>query len=104
MCSKGLGSSYLNRYDSNLNKFKGKETKEDYRTRDGVKLALPIYYRNKIDKEEEKELLWLNKLDKEERFVLGEKVSVKDNEDSYERLLKYYRVINKQLGYGVRLS
>ena len=55
---------------------------------------------NKNYKEEEKELLWLNKLDKEERFVLGEKVSVKDNEESYERLLKYYRVINKQLGYG----
>ena len=30
LCSKGLGSSYLNRYDSNLNKFKGKETKEYY--------------------------------------------------------------------------
>ena len=60
-------------------------------------MALPIYYRNKIYKEEEKELLWLNKLDKEERFVLGEKVSVKDSDKEYESLLKYYRVINKQL-------
>lgn len=100
LCSKGLGSSYLNRYDSNLNKFKGIDTKEYYRTRDGVKLALPIYYRNKIYKEEEKEILWLNKLDKEERFVLGEKVSVKYNEESYDRLVKYYREINKKLGYG----
>lgn len=100
LCSRGLGSSYLNRYDSNLNKFKGKDTKEYYRTRDGIKLALPIYYRNKIYKEEEKEILWLNKLDKEERFVLGERVSVKDNEESYDRLVKYYREINKKLGYG----
>ena len=62
LCSKGLGCSYLNRYDSNLNKFKGKETKEYYRNIvTGVKLSLPIYYRNKIYKEEEKEILWLNK-------------------------------------------
>jgi len=83
-----------------MNKFSGKETKEYYRTRDGIKLALPIYYRNKIYKEEEKEILWLNKLDKEERYVLGERVSVKDNEESYDRLVKYYREINKKLGYG----
>ena len=72
LCSKGIGSNYVNTYNATRNKYNGEETKEYYVTRTGHKLALPIYYRNKIYSEDEREQLWLHKLDKEERWVMGE--------------------------------
>ena len=61
---------------------------------------MPIYYRNKIYTEEEREKLWLQKLDKEERWVCGEKISISENEIEYEKIRNYYRQKNKRLGYG----
>ena len=55
----------------------------------------------KIYTEEQKEKLWLEKLDREIRYVGGEEVSVKDNNTKdYNKLLKYYQRKNKQYGYG----
>ena len=69
LCSKGIGSNYLNRLDSKYNLFNDTETREYYKTREGLKLSLPIYYRNKLYSDDERERLWLNLLDKEERWV-----------------------------------
>jgi hypothetical protein len=79
LTSAGIGSKYIERYDSKLNKYKGIDTDETYKTRQGIKLNMPIYYRNKIYTEEEREQLWLQKLDKEERWVCGEKVDISKN-------------------------
>ena len=98
--SSGIGSNYRKRKDINRNKFNGEETIETYKTREGMELALPIYYRNYIYSDEEKEKLWLIKLDKEERWVDGVKVDISENEDEYYKLLKYKRQKNKRLGYG----
>jgi hypothetical protein len=96
--SQGIGRKYLNRKDKELNKYKeGGGTDELYRTRDGLKLALPIYYRNKIYTENEREKLWIEKLDKEERYILGRKVK---NEEDYYKTLEEARKVNKTLGYG----
>nr|QJB21307.1 MAG: replication initiator protein [Microvirus sp.] len=100
MTSAGIGKGYLKRIDSKINTYKGKNTIEYYKTSDGSKLNLPIYYRNKIYTEEERQNLWLYKLDKQTRYVCGEKVSVKDTETDYEKTLEYYRKLNKRLGYG----
>ena len=100
LCSPGIGSNYLKRSDSKNNKFKNDKTDELYRTRQGIKLPLPIYYRNKIYSDEEKELLWLNLLDKNTRYVNGIKIDVSQNEDDYFKVLEYQRTINKLLGYG----
>ena len=97
-CSKGIGSNYINRYDSKKNKYNNEKTDESYRTPQGFKLNLPIYYRNKIYSEEERQNLWINKLDKGERYVCGEKVQ--DESEEYYKLLEHYRKVNKQLGYG----
>ena len=48
LTSAGIGKNYLNRHDSSLNKYNGKETKEFYRTKSGTKLNLPIYYRKNL--------------------------------------------------------
>jgi hypothetical protein len=100
LTSAGIGSNYIKRIDSNINKYKDKNTKEYYRTRTGLKLALPIYYRNKLYTEEEREKLWIEKLDKEERYILGEKISIKENEIQYEETLKRAQQKNKRLGFG----
>ena len=68
--------------------------------RDGREIALPIYYRNKIYTEEEKEKLWLIKLDKEERWICGERIDISENLDDYYKTLEFYRERNKELGYG----
>jgi hypothetical protein len=100
LCSKGIGSNYINTYNASRNKYNGEDTKEYYVTRTGHKLALPIYYRNKIYSEDEREQLWLQKLDKEERWVMGERIDVSETDDEYIRCREHYRRINTMLGYG----
>ena len=98
--SKGIGSGYVKRRDIERNKYNESKTIETYKTRTGVELALPIYYRNKIYNEEEKEKLWLEKLDKEERYVCGVKVDISENDDEYYKVLAEKREMSKRLGYG----
>ena len=100
LCSKGIGNQYLSRYDSVNNKYNGKKTNELYITRNGIKLPLPKYYRNKLYTDEQKEQLWLNLLDKQTRYVNGIKIDVSENENDYYNVLKQARKLNKQLGYG----
>lgn len=99
LTSAGIGNNYLERNDWKHNVFKDKNTNETYKTRDGIKMALPIYYRNKIYNEIEREKLWLIKLDKNERWVCGERVKA-DDFKAYDRLLKYYRKLNSEYKYG----
>jgi hypothetical protein len=98
LTSAGIGRNYVNRSDSKINKFKGKDTKETYKNRQGYEMNMPIYYRNKIYSEEEREQLWLIKLDEDVRWVMGEKV--KGSGKDYMKLVEYYRKENKRLGYG----
>lgn len=100
LSSPGIGKNYTERIDFENNKYKGEETKEYYKTRTGHKMAMPIYWRNKAYTEEEREKLWIQKLDKEERWVGGEKVDISKGEEEYYKLLEYYRGRNKRLGYG----
>ncbi|AXH75646.1 MAG: replication initiator protein [Microviridae sp.] len=101
LTSAGIGRNYTNTYDSTKNKFNDKNTIETYRTSSGHKIAMPIYWRNKIYSETEREKLWLIKLDKEERWVCGEKIKIKNGDETeYYKLLEHYRRLNRQLGYG----
>lgn len=100
LTSPGIGKNYLNRYDSKLNKFKGKDTNEAYTTRQGAKLNMPIYYRNKLYTEEQREELWLNMLNKEQRYVWGVKIDVSKNDDDYWNVVQHYRRLNDTLGFG----
>ena len=71
-----------------------------YKTRKGWELGLPIYYRNKLYSDDEKEKLWLEKLDKEVRWVDGVKVDISKGNEEYYKLLEVKRAKNKRLGYG----
>lgn len=100
LTSKGIGSGYLKRCDSKLNKYKPNETNETYRMRNGGKSSMPIYYRNKIYTEEQREELWKEKLDKKIRWVNGEKVDVSKGHKEYLELLKYHQKLNRKLGFN----
>lgn len=99
--SKGLGKGWLNRYDARLNKFQGENTREYYKTPSGQKLAMPTYYRNKLWTDEEREQLWLQKLNKQIRYVRGEKIDVSTmkGEQEYGQAIKYRQDENVALGY-----
>lgn len=100
LTSAGIGANYVKRVQSMMNEYKGADTDESYRSRSGKKGALPIYYRNKLYTEEQREKLWLVKLDKQQRFVLGEKIDVSKGDEVYEEALKYARRVNREFGFG----
>ena len=52
--------------------------------------------------EEEREKLWLQKLDKEERYVNGQKIDISENFEEYWKAIKRARIENYELGYGER--
>lgn len=95
LCSKGIGKTYIKR-GVNQNKYIPGNTREEYRTRQGIKLAMPTYYRNKIYTDEEKEKLWIEKLDKNEMYIMGVQCTREDYIDG----IKEARKLNKELGYS----
>lgn len=99
LTSAGIGRIYATSGRIRMNRYLGKKTSEYYRTETGHKLALPIYYRNKIYSDREREQLWLMKLDKNERWVCGEKVDLTKGEELYYHLLDYHRTRTIKLGY-----
>lgn len=100
LCSPGIGKGYIDRLDHLGNKYKKNNTNETYTDRQGIKTALPIYWRNKIYTDEEREKLWIEKLDKEIRYICGEKIDISKGMKEYYKLLEYHRSRNKTLGYG----
>lgn len=100
LTSSGIGSKYTETYNSQKNKYKTKNTEETYRFRNGTKASLPIYYRNKIYTDEEKEKLWIEKLDKQERWILGQRIDISETEEHYIKALKEAQRKNERLGYG----
>ena len=94
LTSAGMGKQYFERGDWKFNKYNGKNTREYYVFKNGTRAMMPRYYRDKIYSEEEKELLWLQKLDKGDTWVMGEKCKI-DSEE-YKNLLSYYREQAKQ--------
>ena len=63
LTSAGIGKAFLSRVDASKNIYKGRDTIEYYKSREGRKMALPKYYRNHIYTEEQREELWLSMLD-----------------------------------------
>ena len=95
------GSGYFERNDWKNNIYKKGETKETYVYRNGTRAMMPRYYRDKIYTEDEKEYLWIEKLDKGITWVMGQKCKIDSKE--YEEALKYYQLRARQL-HGNALS
>jgi hypothetical protein len=98
--SAGIGGNYIQRLDAERNKYKEGETRQYYQNREGYKLALPIYWKNKIYSDEEREKLWIEKLDKQTRYVLGREIDISEGDEKYYEALEEARQKNRRLGYG----
>ena len=62
MCSAGIGKQWTKGIGAKRARYVPCETLEEYRGVDGAKRGLPIYYRNLIYTDEEREKLWIEKL------------------------------------------
>lgn len=100
LTSSGIGKNYINSMNAQNNKYNGKNTLEYYRSRNGFKMKLPIYWRNHLYTEEEREKLWIHKLDEEVRYVDGSKIDISKTEKYYYKALEIAREKNIKLGYG----
>lgn len=101
LSSKGIGADFLNTPRAKEHRYKDTETREYYRTPTGHKLAMPKYYRMKMYTDEQREKLWINLLNKETRYVGGEKIDVSGGDyTEYFNLLEHYRRRNIKLGYN----
>ncbi len=100
LCSNNIGKGYIGTENSKKNRYNGDKTIETYRTKRGMKIGLPVYYRNKIYTDEEREKLWITKLNEQIRWVDGIKVDISKNENEYYKLLKEAQKKNKKLKFG----
>lgn len=100
LASPGIGHLYSKTSDGKRNEYDPGKTQEFYRTTTGNKINIPVYWRNKIYTDEEKEKLWIEKLDKQTRWVLGKKIDVSKGMDEYYKILKIAQEKNNKLGYG----
>lgn len=97
LSSPGIGNNYIK--NAQHNQYNGTKTDELYRTSTGHKINMPPYWRNKIYTDNEREKLWIQQLNKNERYICGEKVTA-DNDEQIHALREYHRQRNKELGYG----
>ena len=100
LCSKGIGAGYVNRDDAKKHIYKPGKTIETYRLRNGSKINLPIYYRNQLFTEEEREALFLDKIEKGIIYVMGQKVH-RDDEEYYLKLLEEGRKTERLHLHGI---
>lgn len=101
-CSPGIGKKYILSYNGLRNRFKGKKTIETYRLSNGKEIGLPMYYRNKIYSDAERERLWMQLLDKEERWVLGKRIDISNNGIwKWDNAAEEGRRISKNAGYQI---
>lgn len=104
LASPGVGAAALSADEWNrkqmYNMFRGNQTNEMYTLPNGAKVPLPIYFRNKIYSEAQREQLWLKKLDEQVRYVNGVKVDISKEYNTYIRVLQKAQEDNRVLGYG----
>lgn len=102
LCSAGIGKNYLKTLNALNNKYNGTATNQKYKLNNGTEVNLPIYYRNHIYTEEQREKLWLQTLDKHVKYILGieHDISTEENIKLANEILKVAQEKNERLNYG----
>lgn len=102
LCSAGLGKTYIEKFRTKMtHTYNGENTIEYYRLSNGAKVNLPIYYRNHLFSEHEREQLWLHRLERAQRYVTGIRI---DNIDTEEGYAKYQRILERAQEQNVKLG
>jgi len=100
LTTPGIGKGYIHTRRAGNNRWKGKETFDQYIAPNGQRSALPKYYREKLYTEAQREQIWEGKLESGKRYILGEEVSQGDTDPGYLSAIAIARRKNYRLGYG----
>nr|DAF82400.1 MAG TPA: Replication associated protein [Microviridae sp.] len=97
LSSKGIGSEYMNRLDYLWQKQNYKNINvATYTFRNGTKMAMPKYYKNKIFTEKEREKMWINNLNRGLLWIYGEKVKA-DDWNTIDNLRSYWQKYGREV-------
>lgn len=97
LASAGIGAGYMDRLDylwqkQNYNNI----NVPTYTFRNGTKMAMPKYYRNKIFTEKEREKMWTNNLNRGLLWIYGEKVKA-DDWKTIDNLREYWQKYGREV-------
>lgn len=91
LASPGIGSGYIDRLDYLWQKQNYKKIEvATYTFRNGTKMAMPKYYKDKIFTEKERNRMWINNLDRGILWIYGEKVKA-DDWKTIDNLRQYWQ-------------
>lgn len=97
LASPGIGAEYMNRLDYLWQKQNYKKIEvATYTFRNGTKMAMPRYYKNKIFTDKEREKMWINNLNRGILWIYGEKVKANDWK-TIDNLRKYWQNYGKEI-------
>ena len=97
LASKGIGDGYFDRLDYLWQKQNYKNINvATYTFRNGTKMAMPKYYKNKLFTDEEREKMWTNNLNRGVLWIYGEKVKANDWK-TIDNLRRYWQ------NYGINV-
>lgn len=97
-CSPGLGKTWLENH-KDIYTYEPNKSIDYIRLNTGKKVAIPAYYKNKCYNEEERELIWREKMDIHQQIVAGNTYQEKDY-PVINKIRKKAQEINESLGYG----
>lgn len=103
-CSAGLGANYFKKQAiRDKHAWNGKNTIQYYTLKNGQKVSLPKYYRNKLFTQEQRDQLWTDLLDSDRTYVRGircDKISTAEGYANYIKILAEQQRDNIAMGYG----
>lgn len=95
LASAGIGAGYINRLDYLWQKQNYKNINvATYTFKNGTKMAMPKYYKNKIFTDKEREKMWINNLNRGLLWIYGEKVKA-DDWKTIDNLREYWQNYGK---------
>ena len=97
LASAGIGAGYMDRLDYLWQKQNYKNINvATYTFRNGTKMAMPKYYKNKIFTEKEREKMWINNLNRGLLWIYGEKVKA-DDWKTIDNLRTYWQKYGREI-------
>lgn len=97
LASPGIGDEYMNRRDYLWQKQNYKNINvAAYTFRNGTKMAMPKYYKNKIFTDDEREIMWINNLNRGLLWIYGEKVKANDWK-TIDNLRRYWQKFGREV-------
>lgn len=97
LASPGIGSGYFDRLDWQWQKQNYKRIEvPTYTFRNGTKMAMPKYYKDKLFTEKERDEMWINNLNRGVLWIYGEKVKANDWR-TIDNLREYWQNFGKTI-------